>query len=46
MINLGNHDVYANAAGFLMNFNTSVNFVFTKPWILDSGATNHIVSNL
>jgi len=45
MINLGNHDVYANAAGFLMNFNTLVNFVFTKPWILDSGAIDHIVSN-
>jgi len=45
MINLCNHDVYANVVGFLMNFNTSVNFVFTKPWILDSGTTDHIVSN-
>ena len=45
MINSGNHDVYANAVGFLMNFNTLVNFVFTKPWILDTGTTNQIVSN-
>jgi len=45
MINSSKHDVYANAIDFLMNFNTSVNFVFTKLWILDSGTTYHIISN-
>jgi len=46
MINSSDHDVYVNVTSFLMNFNTSVNSVFTKPWILNSGATDHIVSNL
>ena len=46
MINLGHNDVYTTAVGFLINFNTLVNFVFTKPWILDSEVTDHIVSNL
>jgi len=41
----GNSNAYANAAGLSLFSNASINFVFTKPWILDSGATDHITSN-
>jgi hypothetical protein len=37
-----NSNAYANAAGLASFFNPSINSVFTKPWILDSGATDHI----
>lgn len=41
----GNSNAYVNAA-CLFNFaNASVNSILTKPWILDSGATDHIISN-
>lgn len=33
-----NNDAYANAAGLPLFLSTSIIFVFTKPWILDSGA--------
>lgn len=38
-----NSNVYANVAGLSTFFNASANFVFTKPWILDSGAIDHII---
>jgi hypothetical protein len=38
----GNHNVYANTPGLFSVFVPSVNSIFTKPWILDSGATDHI----
>ncbi|KAK3019009.1 hypothetical protein RJ639_003617 [Escallonia herrerae] len=41
----GNSDAYANAAGLSLFQNASINSVFTKPWILDSGATDHITSD-
>ncbi|KAK3008274.1 hypothetical protein RJ639_014960 [Escallonia herrerae] len=41
----GNSDAYANAAGLSLFQNASINYVFTKPWILDSGATDHITSD-
>ncbi|KAK3021290.1 hypothetical protein RJ639_047281 [Escallonia herrerae] len=41
----GNSDAYANATGLSLFQNASINSVFTKPWILDSGATNHITSD-
>ncbi|KAL5780664.1 hypothetical protein ACOSQ2_011401 [Xanthoceras sorbifolium] len=41
----GNKYTYANATGLYPFSNTSINSVFTKPWILDSGATDHITSD-
>ncbi|KAK2973562.1 hypothetical protein RJ640_003132 [Escallonia rubra] len=41
----GNSDAYANAAGLSLSQNALNNSVFTKPWILDSGATDHITSD-
>jgi hypothetical protein len=41
----GNNNTHANAAGLSLFSNASINSVFTKPWILDSGATNHITSD-
>lgn len=38
----GNRNAYANATGVFIFSTTSINYVFTKPWILDSGATDHI----
>ncbi|XP_020411497.1 uncharacterized protein LOC109946852 [Prunus persica] len=38
----GNSNAYANAAGLASFSIPSINSVFTKPWILDSGATDHI----
>ena len=42
MINLGNHDVYANVFSWTLILQF---YIFTKPWILDNGAIDHIVSN-
>lgn len=39
----GNSNAYANVAGLFTFLNTSINYVFTKPWILDSGATYYII---
>jgi len=33
-------DMFVSTAGLLAH-NSSINFAFTKPWILDSRATNH-----
>lgn len=41
----GNSNAHANAAGLSLFSNASINSVFTKPWILDSGATDHITSD-
>jgi len=41
--NSSNSDVFANVAG-LLSTDAFINFISTKPWILDSGATNHISS--
>jgi len=38
-----NSNAYANAAGLASFFIPSINSVFTNPWILDSGATDHII---
>lgn len=38
----GNNDAHANAAGLSLFPNASINSIFTKPWILDSRATDHI----
>ncbi|XP_068319168.1 uncharacterized protein [Pyrus communis] len=45
LLSSGNGNTYANAAGPNSFSITSINSVFTKPWILDSGATDHIVSD-
>lgn len=45
MLSSGNGNTYANAAGSNSFSVPSINSVFTKPWILDSGATDHIVSD-
>jgi hypothetical protein len=37
-----NSNAYANAVGLTSFFISSINYVFTKPWILDNGATDHI----
>jgi len=37
-------EAFINAAG-LFAHNLSINSAFTKPWILDNGATNHIASD-
>ncbi|KAF2306560.1 hypothetical protein GH714_019447 [Hevea brasiliensis] len=42
--NSGNGDIFANAAGIISPFNAFSNSV-VKPWILDSGATDHITSD-
>ena len=42
--NNGKRDTFISAAGLLAH-NSSINFAFTKPWILDSGATNHFASD-
>ena len=39
----GNNKAYANAAGLCPFTVASINSVYTQPWILDSGATNHII---
>lgn len=39
-----NDNAYVNAACMFSSSN-AINFVFTKPWILDSGATNHITTD-
>ena len=41
--NSDNSDIFANAAG-LFSTNAFINSVSTKPWILDSGVTDHISS--
>lgn len=41
----GNNNAYANVAGMFSSSNSSINSTFTKPWILDSGATDHIISD-
>ncbi|CAL8990607.1 unnamed protein product [Prunus brigantina] len=41
----GNSHAYANAAGLSQFPVASINSVFTKPWGLDSGATDHITSD-
>ncbi|CAL9006827.1 unnamed protein product [Prunus brigantina] len=38
----GNSNAYANAVGLASFSIPSINSMFTKPWILDSGATDHI----
>ncbi|XP_068331494.1 uncharacterized protein [Pyrus communis] len=45
LLSSGNGNIYANAAGSNSFSVTSINYVFTKPWILDSGATDDIVSD-
>lgn len=40
-----NSNAYANVVGLFSSSNTSINSTFTRPWILDSGITNHIISN-
>ncbi|XP_068483312.1 uncharacterized protein [Phaseolus vulgaris] len=42
--NNGKSEVFINAAGLFAR-NSSINSAFTKPWILDSGATDHIASD-
>jgi len=39
--NNGRSDTFVSSAGLLAH-NSSSNYAFTKPWILDSGATHHI----
>ena len=41
----GNHDAYTNVASLCSPFNALANSVFTNSWILDSGATDHIISD-
>lgn len=43
LLSSGNGNTYANAAGSNYFSIPSINSVFTKPWILDNSATNHIV---
>ncbi|KAI4318109.1 hypothetical protein L6164_025917 [Bauhinia variegata] len=40
----GNDNAYVNAAGLFSSSN-AINLIFTKPWILDSGATNRITTD-
>ena len=42
--NNGKSDTFVSSAGMLAH-NCSSNSAFTKPWILDSGATDHIASD-
>ena len=42
--NNGKSDTFVSAEGLLAH-NSFINSAFTKPWILDSGATNHFASN-
>jgi len=42
--NNGKSDTFVSAASLLAH-NSSINSAFTKPWILDSGATNHFASD-
>ena len=44
--NSGNIDAYANAAGLIPSTLMSVNSSSTSSWILDTGATDHIVSHM
>jgi hypothetical protein len=37
-----NSNAYVNVIGLASFFILSINYVFTKPWILDNGATDHI----
>ncbi|CAL9007076.1 unnamed protein product, partial [Prunus brigantina] len=41
----GNNNSYANTSGLSSSTDVSINSAFTKPWILDSGATDHITSD-
>ncbi|KAL6348342.1 hypothetical protein AAG906_005643 [Vitis piasezkii] len=43
--NSGNIDAYANAAGLIPSTLVSINSSSTSSWILDTGATDHIVSH-
>ena len=42
--NNGKSDMFVSSAGLLAH-NSSSNSAFTKPWILDSGAADHIASD-
>jgi len=42
--NYGKSEAFINVAG-LFAHNSSINSAFTKPWILDSEATDHITSD-
>jgi len=42
--NNGKSVMFVSYAGLLAH-NPFINSAFTKPWILDSGTTNHIASN-
>jgi len=42
--NNGKSDTFISAAGLLAH-NSSINSTFTKPWILDSRASNHFASD-
>jgi len=42
--NNGKSDTFVSSAGLLAH-NSSSNYAFMKPWILDSGATDHIASD-
>lgn len=42
----GNNDVFANAAGSTSAFDVHANSIYLNSWVLDSGATDHITSNL
>lgn len=42
----GNNNAYGNVAGLISSSNSSINFTFIKPWILDRRATDHISSDL
>ena len=39
------NNAYANAVGLSPFSSASINSAFTKPWILDSGATDHLISD-
>ena len=41
----GNKNAFANAAGLSHCPTVSINSAFSQPWILDSGATDHITSD-
>jgi len=42
----GNVDAYANVVGFIPSTLMFVNSSSASSWILDTGATNHIVSHM
>lgn len=43
--NVGNKNTYANVIGPSLFSDASINSIFTKPWIMNSGATYHITSD-